>query len=255
MAGVALDGEPQRPGLVAADHDADIDLLAVEHRRLLDMQLEIGVELALAERLGPGIADRVERLLDGDAVVVPGRQHVFQAAARRRRPSSPSSAARSGRPPRWSSRSPRCRAWSAGRDRSACAPPRARTARPGCRRSGRRRSGCRDGCRSRPAPATDRCRRGGRRCCPADRSRPCSPPPSPSRTNWSRICLSSADKRQPPQADIAERADLGRALERAPEPLWIDFEDVDGGHGRTPLVLARHPKQEPGSRKRECDDN
>jgi len=76
--GIALDGEPQRPRLVAADHDADIDLLAIEHRRLLDVQFEIGIELALAQRRGPGIADGVERLLDGDAVVVLGRQHGFE---------------------------------------------------------------------------------------------------------------------------------------------------------------------------------
>src|SRR5262249_47253754 len=31
-------------------------------------------------------------------------------------------------------------------------------------------------------------------------------------------------------ADVAESADLGRAFERAPEPPWVDLEDV-GGHG------------------------
>ena len=64
MAGVAVEGEPERLGLVAADHDADVAALAVEHRRLLDMQLEIGVEHALPQRRGAGIADLVERLGD-----------------------------------------------------------------------------------------------------------------------------------------------------------------------------------------------
>ena len=78
MAGIALDRDPERPRLVTADHDADVAALAVEHRRLLDVQLEIGVERALAQRRGTGIANPVERLLDGDARIVCRRQHALE---------------------------------------------------------------------------------------------------------------------------------------------------------------------------------
>ena len=77
MTGVAVDREPQRLGLVAADHDADVAALAIQHRRLLDMQFEIGIEFT-ADRRRAGIADLVERLLHRDAGIVGGGKHAFQ---------------------------------------------------------------------------------------------------------------------------------------------------------------------------------
>ena len=53
MAGVAVEGEPERLGPVAADHDADVAALAVQHRRLLDVQLEIGIKARWPNGAGP----------------------------------------------------------------------------------------------------------------------------------------------------------------------------------------------------------
>ena len=61
----------------------------------------------------------------------------------------------------------------------------------------------------------DRCRRQPKSR-PSDRSRPCSPPPSPIRRT-SRASLILARQRETAQADVAEAADLGRALETLPQ--------------------------------------
>ena len=124
----------------------------------------------------------------------------------------------------------------AARGRSACAPPRGHTARPGCRHSGRRRSGCRDGCRSRPAAAWDRCRRGGRRCCPADRSRRAAGRLGPVHELVAHL-LVLGRQRQPPQADVAEAADLGRAFQGL-HSRWGSISRTLATTRRTPMFAS-----------------
>jgi len=78
VAGVAVDGELERLGPIAADHDPDVAAFAVQHRGLLDVQLEIGVEHAGAQLLRAGVADRGQRVADGGAGVVGGGHDALQ---------------------------------------------------------------------------------------------------------------------------------------------------------------------------------
>ena len=70
MAGFALDVDAQSERLVAAHDDADIAALPVEMRRLLDVQLEVAVERAVAEGRLAGIADALEFVAEAEAGVI-----------------------------------------------------------------------------------------------------------------------------------------------------------------------------------------
>src|SRR2546423_13415749 len=76
MAGLSLDVDAQGQRLVAADHDADIAALTVEMRRLLDVQLQVTIERAVAERRLAGIADALELVAEAKARVVLGVVHL-----------------------------------------------------------------------------------------------------------------------------------------------------------------------------------
>src|SRR5581483_7739938 len=89
-AGVALEADDLAvipdDALAAIDH-ADGLVLGFQQRTLLDMQLDEGAELALPDRLAAAIADRVERLANGDAGGILARQDivggVFAGVSRR----------------------------------------------------------------------------------------------------------------------------------------------------------------------------
>ena len=70
MAGFAVDVDAQGEGLVAANHDADITTLAIEMRRLLDVQLQVAVEGVIAEWRPASIADTRELVAKADTGIV-----------------------------------------------------------------------------------------------------------------------------------------------------------------------------------------
>ena len=65
--------------------DADVDALRVEERTLLDMQLEVGVELAPADRRRAGVADALELVAEALAVVVTPIEHPIDRVHARER--------------------------------------------------------------------------------------------------------------------------------------------------------------------------
>ena len=145
----AREGQPVALDAEAAEHHAERQVHPLEHRALLDVQLEVGggagEPLARPRRRGRGDAVGGERVGQRDAVAVGEAAHgvrVERAGARR---SSRAGCGRSARPPRRPSRR-------AGRSRRAArrparAAPRARRARRACRRASRRRAPSRGGCR------------------------------------------------------------------------------------------------------------
>src|SRR5262249_11280711 len=72
MAGLAVYVDAPRQRLLATDDDADVAALAVEDRRLLDVQLEIAVERTVAERRLAGITDARQLVFEAQAGIVPG---------------------------------------------------------------------------------------------------------------------------------------------------------------------------------------
>ena len=112
-----------------AGDDADRQPGGFEDRPLLDMRLEIGADLAAADRRRPGEADalpvrrRASTPVTLSSAASSGRSRGRRR--RRRRPSRPSPA-KTANPPRWSRRRSRWAPRSRSRDRSGCARFRAR---------------------------------------------------------------------------------------------------------------------------------
>jgi hypothetical protein len=62
-------------GGVAVRHHADIDAFRIQQRPLLDVELEVGVELASAHGRAAGVADAVELVAEAPALVVAALEH------------------------------------------------------------------------------------------------------------------------------------------------------------------------------------
>ena len=171
--GLAAEGDlvpldPERP-----EHDAQRQAHRLEHRPLLDVQLEVGGG-ALQLRA------RLQRAVELDAVLAQriGQRHArprrAAAAARpgrpssRRPPTSRTASGRSARPPRRPS-PPAARSSPAARPRRAAAAPRRRPPRSGSRRASRRSAPSR--CARRSAPPAPRRRAASTTGCPPRRAR------------------------------------------------------------------------------------
>ena len=78
MGGFAEEPDDHAVRLVAAEDDADVHVLGVEDRPLLDVQLEVRIERPVADLASAGVAGARELSADGVAVAVGRDQHVIE---------------------------------------------------------------------------------------------------------------------------------------------------------------------------------
>ena len=95
--------ELQPPQALAVRDDADLLVLGLEDRPLLDVIFEIGVHLARADLLVADPADALQLVAEALALGVLAAIGVVQVDGRRRTRRRPAWPGRSARPPRWSS--------------------------------------------------------------------------------------------------------------------------------------------------------
>ena len=245
MAGLALDVDAQGERLVAADDDADIAALAVEVRRLLDVQLEIAVERAIAERRLAGIADPLELIAEAQARVVLRVVHLRDRQLAGERQRSHQRRAEAG-------------AFLIGPHDQFDRPARldgAVVERPD------RLQAAHDPEHAVIASATDL---GVEMAADGDRGQAVISPRASGEDISDRVDLDGAAclarpaneqiahllvlprERQPAQPGIAEAADLAGPLDRRPQPFGVDLEGIGWAHGSLPNRRAALAQRWPG---------